>query len=454
METETCPYCIEPTSIILNILRIVMIYVCFQGSCLAELRGEALRESLGERRNVGNSRQSAVVVLGDTRFAVVLGTPNTMDIVTRDFDVASGFKGTEVSLIKNEEEITPHTPHAAWVVSSMHQGIAHKCTSPLMPPEIGISNMFVSGINNKAYLTKIVACPGKPLWTRTIVVGSSRGLSSLAALAIGTTRQGCKRIFVAWNDADSNGISGRFYSTNLDVIGSKVSISDIPADITIDMIWNPISERFITGYRLFLGLFNCEYHNASTFMDGYSLPSVARFTQCDNDNGGHLSWVEIDKNTARNPFGMYAWWTSGEGLPNSPPTGFVHSKQIHIMDRFGAYTGETVRHLSGFEWVGDTQVFTEVINRQYTRSLFQPPENLLGGRYLDHYIGDFHSQNDGIATFTNNIAKRKYKLGRVRAIGALRDHTVFVTSGASADGYQGRRLSVIKNQNIPMATID
>ncbi len=412
---------------------------------------------LGFIRDVSDSRQSAVVVLGETRFAIITNDYNTVNIEIRDFDVATGFKGAKSTLIKNEEYFNPFTNTAAWIVSSMDQGIKHRCEPVVKRATVGRtnmlfsgrSNMFVSGLNGKIYLTKLVACPGKPLRSKTIIVGQGRR----AALAIGKTDEGQSRLFVAWGD-DSNGqMSGRFYSVDLDPIGNKVSITDASVGITIDMIWNPISKRFITGFRTSWGFSNCEYRNVSTFMNGTSLPAVTRFVGCDSDVGGHLSWVDIDKNTERNQSGNYAWWTSAESLPDIPedtPSSerIKHHKKIHIMDKFGAFTGSDVLPSGQYNAVGDTQVFTEVINSTFSRSLIHShEENLNGGRYMDHYIGDFHEQNGGLATFTNTVANRKkVKSLRVRSIGALKNHTVIV------HGHIGsiRFLSVIKNQNPPL----
>lgn len=411
-----------------------------------------------------DSRQSAVLILGDTRFAIVKADYPTGDVSVRMFDVKTGFKGAKSTIIKNETGYDIYRNDASvWVASSMDQGLKYQCQDLVSKNlswthnnkrefNIGRTNMFVSAMNGKVYLTQLISCPRQALQVKTVVVGQGfqPGLAGRAALAIGTTDEGQRRIFVAWRDKD-NKISGRFYSTNLDVIGTKVLIAHVGGTLTLDMIWNPISKRFITGFRDTAGFGDCKYLNASTFMSGVSVPAVIRFVDCDNDRGGHLSWVDIDKNTERNPSGNYPWWTSAESLPNlpedtRPSERHKYMKKIHIMDKFGVFTGNDVQHLGGSASVGDTQVFTEVINSEF-KPLDQIAKHLNHeGRYMDHYIGDFHSQNGGLATFSNAIAKTKVETKRVQAIGALKNHTVIVSlgeAGSSAILF----LSVIKNQN-------
>ncbi len=148
------------------------------------------------------------------------------------------------------------------------------------------------------------------------------------------------RALTVWGNQEA--LMGRFMDLDGDAIGDAFTIVDLDDDLgnytlpfvfSTDVIWNPVSERFIVGLVARDNAQHCEFWNLRLTYDGalddIAPPSLHGYCGHNVEAGGvdgHHTSVAYTPNAA----GQYAWWYIDES-----PTGGVGTKGVRLMDAWG-----------------------------------------------------------------------------------------------------------------------
>lgn len=416
----------------------------------------------------------AVTAQGPSRFVVATVEPIDSaasgnfssvggTLVLHEYDLATGFKGSPITISNN---------YVGFVRGSMNPPINANCAPVIkliktanilnghtkdsggVKKSLKFKTNSISGnkgyvnyltfdekgdfrVNGDVKLIKLLSCPGQRTKVSTIVVGKGKKPS----VAIGKTIDGEERILVTYG---SNGpdkkLMGQFYTSAAVPVGPPFTIYDYRLrfngwdTLNTDIIWNPVSKRFIVGFTTerINPFFACTVLNIAVDIDGATSNAIEH-GGCSLFKNDNHTWVDIDRNPTTNPDGYYAWY-------------FVDGddRNIHLMDNLGQPTGEKT-------WI-------HFVNEILIQEMFRPPafaairkstqspiNSVLAskGEYSDHYVTALtHHGNPNephsdiplkITTFSKDGKLSPHlspKLGGsyLRGIGVLENHTVYIHS--------------------------
>lgn len=431
--------------------------------------------------------------MGSHRFAVAtvapLSTSNTDDyysiggnLLLREFDLHTGLQGPPDSISSNYVRFIraslspplraycpPQVARARPAANTRDSSSALAISSLLpqidfIPPNFsfkGHLNFFTfdefgdSGRDDGIVkLTRVLSCPGERLRNNTVIVG--RG--NKPSVAIGETASGNHQILVAYGSrGTAPKLTGRFFNSDAEPVGESFVIFDYSAGFngwatfSTDVIWNPRSKRFIVGFMLKEepdDLHDCAILNVSVFPSGTSNIAVRRGS-CDASRG-HPTWVDIDRREETNPEGIYAWYYQSDV-----------GKNIYMMDKYGTPTGGRVWFHEPGESLAiemdHTPPFAALRGSAQDAPHLPHLPHLLeqatvfkgGGEFRDHYVTALiHTANHNeehedrpleIQTFStdgrlkSHVAPIRFGGRRLRGIGVLYEHTVYIHSRTLSD---------------------
>ncbi len=446
---------------------------------------------------------AAVVALGPTHFAVTHVTPDRYsnyrgNLVLHEFDLISGLKSGARILSTNS---------VGSVRGSLSQGLAASCPPVFKsvnkasdslrrdarsPRALSTTQLLdsatktdvnqaktISGqltLGGKANflafdevvngdetikITRLLSCPGRALEIKTVTAGT--GISP--SLAIARTRAGEDKILLTYGSGGARTkLMGRFYNTLAEPIGPAFVIFDYRPDyyqwrtFSTDIIWNPSSQRFIIGLmikeRENSDIFQCSILNLLVSETGVASEAIQRGI-CDA-NGGHSTWVDIDRDPATNPDGTYAWYYESRA-----------GKNIYIMDRLGNPTGRSTRiHGSDSVSLGremnNAPPFAAILHPDSTGSTVPIQISDQQGPFRDQYVVALRhrphpSAGHGVMpllpyTFSadGNLVQRRANSvlygDWLHGIGSLKYHTVYVHGLELSGGFGELRINVQKNE--------